>query len=82
MDKLLISIYVLYLEKSFDLLIPINISVKDAISLIQSSIKELSNNAYEVNVNAVLFDEVGRVINENNIVKFSGLKNGSKVMLV
>ena len=82
MDKLLISIYVLYLEKSFDLLIPINISVKDAISLIQSSIKELSNNAYEVNVNAVLFDEIGRVINENNIVKFSGLKNGSKVMLV
>ncbi len=82
MDKLLISIYVLYLEKSFDLLIPINISVKDAISLIQSSIKELSNNAYEVNVNAVLVDEIGRVINENNIVKFSGLKNGSKVMLV
>lgn len=82
MDKLLISIYVLYLEKSFDLLIPINISVKDAISLIQSSIKELSNNTYEVNVNAVLFDEIGRVINENNIVKFSGLKNGSKVMLV
>ncbi len=82
MDKILVSIYVLYLEKQYDLLIPVNIPVKEAISLIQNSIKELSNNAYEINLNAVLFDDRGLVINENNIVKFSGLKNGSKLMLV
>ena len=33
-------------------------------------------------VNAVLFEENGSIINENNIVKFSGLRNGSKLMLI
>lgn len=82
MDKILISIYVLYLEKTYDLFIPVNIPVKEAIGLVQNSIKELSDNAYEINVNAVLFEENGSIINENNIVKFSGLKNGSKLMLI
>ena len=36
MNKLLVSVFVLCLENQYDLMIPINISVKDAIELIQT----------------------------------------------
>lgn len=82
MNKILITIYVLKIENQFDLMIPINLSVKEAIDLIQDAIVELSSNAYKKNANAILYDEEGKNINLENIVKFSGLKNGSKVLLV
>ena len=82
MNKLLISIYVLNIESQYDLMIPINLSVKEAVDLIQDAIVELSSNSYKKNIEAVLYDEDGKNINQENIVKFSGLKNGSKVLLV
>jgi hypothetical protein len=82
MNKILITIYVLKIEKQFDLMIPINLSVKEAIDLIQDAIVELSANSYKKNMDATIYDEDGKNINLENIVKFSGLKNGSKVLLV
>ena len=82
MNKILVTIYVIFLDNQYDVLIPINISVKDALELIQNSIVELSSKAYVVNPNALLYDESGKIINTHNIVKFSGLKNGSKVILM
>lgn len=82
MNKILVTIYVLGLENQYDLLLPINMSIKEVIGLIQESIRELTSNAYEINSNAILYDEDGKIINYNNIVKFSGLKNGSRILLV
>ena len=82
MNKILITIYVLKIEKQFDLMIPINLSVKEAIDLIQDAIVELSANSYKKNMDAIIYDEDGKNIDLENIVKFSGLKNGSKVLLV
>lgn len=82
MNKILITIYVLNIENQYDLMIPINMSVKEALDLIQDAIVELSSNAYKKNSEALLYDEDGKNINLENIVKFSGLKNGSKVLLV
>ena len=82
MNKILITIYVLKIEKQFDLMIPINLSVKEAIDLIQDAIVELSANSYKKNMDAIIYDEDGKNIDLENIVKFSGLKNGSQVLLV
>ena len=82
MNKILVTVYVLTLDNQYDLLIPININTIDAIDLIQNSIVDLVGEEYIVNKNAFLYDEKGCIINPNNIIKFSGLKNGSKVMLV
>jgi hypothetical protein len=72
MNKILISIYVLNIESQYDLMIPINLSVKEAIDLIQDAIVELSSNSYKKNIEAVLYDEDGKNINQEYIVKFSG----------
>ena len=82
MNKILITFYVLYLETEYDLLIPINMPVKEVINLVQQSVSQLSEGIYKIKSEALLYSENGTIINYNNIVKFSGLRNGSKVILV
>ena len=82
MKKILVTIYVLSLQQEFDVFIPITMNMNDAISLIQDSIVKLSNENYQKKDNVMLFDEDGKIINLNNKAKFSGLNNGSKVVLV
>ena len=82
MNKILVSVYVLSLELQYDVLIPINITVDEATQLIQNGIVDLIGDSYAVDSDASLYNEEGKVINHKNIVKFSGLKNGSRVLLV
>lgn len=81
MDEILVTIYVLSLQKEFDLFLPINIHMNDAMNLIQMGIQELDDN-YEIIPNPILYCEnFNQVINMNNTVKFSGLQNGCKVLI-
>lgn len=82
MKKILVSIYVIRINEWFDVFLPINISTSDALELIQKVIVEYSNNNYLINNNSLLFNcENGMIINLNNSIKFSGLKNGCRVIL-
>ncbi len=83
MNKILISVYVLTIEEEYDMFIPINENMKNVLNLIQQTVNELSDGYYVINQNALLYNGIdGKIINNNNIVKFSGLKNGSRVLLV
>lgn len=82
MDKILITVYVLAIEEEYDLFLPIGITMTDALNRIQNTIVEMSEGNYVFNPSPVLYrDEDGKIINMKNIVKFSGLKNGCKVLL-
>ena len=83
MDKLLISVFVPVIDRTYSVEIPINVETKTMVDIVQKMIVELSNEAYQVNENAKLYDKAtGTLINQNNIVKFSGLGNGSYLMLI
>ncbi|MBR2711164.1 MAG: hypothetical protein IKE89_01710 [Bacilli bacterium] len=82
MDKILVSIYVLTIDETYDIYIPINKKAKEALDLVQKEIVKLSNDNYVINEKAMLYTENGTVINTNNMVRFSGLKNGQKLLLV
>lgn len=83
MKKVLVNVYVLSLDKSFDVLLPINLLMSEAIELIQSSISEMSGGVYVIKSDAKIYEgNTGYLVNMNNIVKFSGIRNGSKIMLV
>ena len=83
MDKILVSFYVIKLDEEYDMYLPINEKISNVIKNVQNTLIELSNGAYVYSESALLYDGLmGRVINNNNIVKFSGLKNGSRVLLV
>ena len=82
MDKILVSIYVLTIDETYDIQIPINKNAKEALDLVQKEIVKLSNDNYVINEKAMLYTDNGTVINTNNMVRFSGLKNGQKLLLV
>ena len=81
MNKILVTIYVITLNEEFDILLPIGLKTREAIDAVQDSLCELSNNNYVKQDNVNLYTAEGLVINQNNTVKFSGLKNGIKVLL-
>ncbi len=82
MDKILVSIYVLTIDETFDVYIPINKNCGEALNLIQEEIVRLSKESYIINEKAMLYTETGTVINTNNMVRFSGITNGQKLLLV
>lgn len=83
MNKILIEVYVPSIEQTFNLFIPINKSCQKIIDLIEKAIKEIAINGYPDKDNTVMIDkEMGTIYNQNVIIKDSGLKNGSKVILL
>ena len=84
MKRILVTVFVLCIGEQYDLFIPIDMNMSDAIGLMQKSIYELTNEEYIIKKDkaVMLYDEDGKVINTNNVVKFSGLKNGSRVLMV
>ena len=82
MDKILVSIYVLRIDETFEIYIPINKNAGEVLNLIQKEIVKLSNETYILNEKAMLYTEEGTIINTNNMVRFSGLTNGQKLLLV
>jgi hypothetical protein len=83
MDKILVTVRVPAIERQYDAFIPINLPMNEVIQALQKSLCELSDGFYEIKENVLLFDSIdGKQINQNNIVKFSGLKNGSNILLM
>jgi hypothetical protein len=82
MEKILVSIYVLSIDETYDLLLPINLKMTDALDLIQNSIAELSSNNYVKHEDVILLNSESFAINTNNVVRLSGLTNGCRVVLI
>lgn len=82
MNKLLITIYVISIDESYDILLPINLNMSEALELIQNTIVDLSNNNYVKHSNAVLINSQCKQINVENVVRLSGLTNGCKIALL
>ncbi len=82
MNKILVTVYVLSLDESYDILIPINLKMTEVFDLIQNTISELSSNNYVKHDDVYLLNKDGKVINKNNMVRLSGLTNGCRVVLI
>ncbi len=82
MNNILVTIYVLSLDESYDLLLPINLKVEEVLEMIQNTLYEMSSNNYVKHDKAYLINIDGNIINNNNLVRLSGLKNGCKVVLI
>jgi len=82
MNKILVTIYVISIDEEFDLFLPIGVKVINALDIIQDSIVELSGNNYTKRSDVKLYTFDGLTINNNNVVKSSGIKNGMKLLLM
>ena len=83
MKKIYINLFIPTIDKNYDIELPINLEMKYVIEKIQNTINELTEGAYIVRNDIKLYDKnTGYLINMDNIVKYSGLKNGCSVMIV
>lgn len=83
-NKYLISIIVPNIELEFNLYVPSNKKVGTIKKYIISSIKDLSESNFNINENDVFFidKETGVSYNNDVYVKDSGIKNGSKIIIM
>ena len=82
MDKIFIDLFIPALDKSYNIELPINLEMKYVVEKIQDALIELTDGSYISKSDVSLFDKnTGCLINLNNIVKYSGLKNGSSILL-
>ena len=82
MDKIFVDLFIPALDKNYNIELPINLEMKYVVDKIQESLVELTDGSYKAQLNVNLYDKsTGCLINLNNIVRYSGLKNGSSVLL-
>jgi len=83
MNKILIIVYIPLIEQEYDIYIPINKKIGTIKNTIIKSIVELSDGNIKNTSNLKLYDKETTNIYDNNImVKDSGIKNGSKLILM
>lgn len=83
MNKILIVVYIPLIEQEYDIYIPINKKIGTIKNTIIKSIVELSDGNIKNTSDLKLYDKETTNIYDNNIiVKDSGIKNGSKLILM
>ena len=81
-DKILVTIIVPIIDEEYDMYIPIRKKVGTVKNLIIKMVEELSNHAFVDDGCKRLYDRVsGNVIDEAQFVRYSSIKNGSKLIL-
>lgn len=81
-NKILVIVYVPLIEKEFDIYIPITKRVGTVKNLIIKIIQENTDGAFTNNGCKALYDKVtGEKIGEQQFVKYSNIKNGSKLII-
>lgn len=83
MDKVLVSVYVPYIEQSYDLYIPINKKIIYIKKLIVSSIIELTDNNFKANNDICLSNKnSNKIYSDDEFVIDTDIRNGTKLILM
>lgn len=82
-NKILIELEIPLLEKNFDLFIPINKKIGTIKRLIEDSLKDLTDNEYEIREDTNLYSkDTGEIYDVNKNVRDTDLQNGSRIILI
>ncbi len=82
MNRLLISVEVPSIEKKFDLFIPINKKMGTIKKYVIKSIQELSDGLLQDKMYFFFDIDTGTKYDNDVYVKDSGIKNGSRIILI
>lgn len=77
-NKLLINLYVLSLDKNFEIFVPVNDKIGNIVKLLGKSFFGMLSNKNYVLLNL----SNGKVYNNNDIIKNTDIQNGSKLILI
>ena len=81
--KLLIDVYFPAITRSYDILIPDSLRIKTVVSLIASTVEELSNHLYVASGNENLCSvEKNILLRPNATLEQYGIKNGDHLVML
>ena len=78
-NKLLVNLYILSLDRNFELFIPVDEKIGNILKLLENSLSEY-NLFTENTVLLNLYN--GQIYNNNDIVRRVDIKNGTKLILI
>lgn len=82
-NKVLIKLYVSYLDETYELFIPTNETIKKVVDLIVKSVYELSDSVLDLAIHYNVMDPyTSQIYNETLIVRDTNIVNGKKIVLV
>lgn len=83
MNKILVLVYIPSIEQEYDIYIPINKKIGTIKQVIINSVVELSDGNIPNIDSLKLYDkDTSNLLDNNTMVKVSGIKNGSKLILM
>jgi hypothetical protein len=80
-NKILLNILIPEISTSYDVFIPINITVSELNTLLKQSISELAEYNFD-NKARIYYQDNGNEIDASLIIKNTNLRNGSKIILL
>ena len=82
-NKVLVTVNVPSLERKFDVYIPVNRKIYSVIKMLCNSLFMLSQGAFVVKDNYLLYDaNTGNIFDINSMVRDTDIRNGSTVILL
>ena len=82
-NKVLVTINVPSLEKSFDIFIPVNRRVHNVIALVKKSLYDLSGHSFQMDGNYVFYNaETGAAYDMNSLIRDTDIRNNAKLILL
>lgn len=83
MDKVLVEVFVPVLDCSFDMFLPLHLSICEVLTLLKKAISDLSDHCFVADDDTVLCRrDDGKILDINMSVYELNICNGSKLMLI
>jgi hypothetical protein len=83
MNKVLVEVYVPVEQKTYDLFVPVHITLYETLQMIVKIVTEMSGGLFVPNEETTLCSRTdGSILNVNLTIHELGLQNASKLMLV
>lgn len=82
-NKVLVTLYVPYLDSRYDMYIPVNKRIHVIIDLIKKSLFELSEGTFNLTNKYEIYNyETGMAYNMNDLVRDTDIRNNSNLIIV
>ena len=83
MNRVLVSIFFIRINKQYDIWIPLNKRIINVISLIIRGVNELNDNIYQNDKMPLLYNkETGEIYDLNSIIGKTDIRNGTELIIV
>lgn len=82
-NKVLVKIILPEMDKSYDMYLPINRKIGNAIELINKMLDELTMGEYKASVHQCLYEKsTGKIYENNKLIIDTDIRNGSTLVLM